>query len=495
MEGDSINADELIARMSPPHWEDQPFGCDLRRGAQGAAIAVGFYEFEDFGVWSRVSKPYLIVDRVLSGEFILTIKARAFGNNIGRSLGITVGDCTRRIVLDEVPRVLELRFDVRTDSHVVRFDDVIARSDPANDDPRSLGIGVTSLDFRRPVRHSDLEPGETRLLGAGAGTAPGVLVGFHPAEDWGSWTSQDESWVEVPKLHPGSLRLELEYRSHSASEGRNLTVECGGSSVELPVGDRWESHEVTLHPLEVSRSIKLTGWRTLPVENSGDPRALGIGVSRMAVAQIEKRRGAGSVRARLTSLRHSRRPAVPRVVRVGIPATSFVVSIDGEANDQSNSDIISAFVYAFRNNPDALLFVISPEATVSNVFSDVLYLLSRVGTYSCRVIVLPRTGDDLVPGRVLDVVDVFVRAASVEPTSSDFEKVLARGLLLLTPKNLMPEWWPAGHRTVVVPTTKRPYRIPGERFGYRRNLVEVVEWDELVNAMSAAGSLVRRAPR
>lgn len=489
MEGDSINADELIKRMSPPRWDDNSFDCDFRRGAEGVAIAVGFYEFEEFGVWSRVSKPYLIIDRMLSGEFVLTVEARAFGKNIGRELAITIGDCTRPIVLDETPTVLGLLFDVHAESNVIKFDGVTALSDPANDDPRSLGIGLTILNFRRLVKQDRVAPGESMVIGIQGDAANDILVGFHPAESWGAWTAQGDAWIVVPPLQPGTVGVEVEYRSHSANEDSLVRVDCGGSTVYLPTGDRWERQIFELRPTIESQVIHLAGLRCTQLMDSEDPRALGIGVRHLALTQI----GMSDTRS-LTTDPDATTDVVPDVremtqVSVEVPKKSFVVAIDGEANDESNSDIISAFVYAHRHHANALLFVISPESTISNVFSDVLYLLSRVGSYACRVIVIPRGNGEFIPKEILRVSRVFVLAATANPSAEDMADAMSRRRIMLGPENLLPVGARKRKRTVAIPVTLRPYRVPGERFGYRRNLVQVVEWDDLVRGMASAGNL------
>ena len=484
MYGDSIIADDLIKRMTPPEWGADEFVCELQRGSVSAAIAVGFYEFEDFGVWSRVPRPYLILDKSVSGEFVLEIEARAFGRNIDHELKVIIGDCERSLTLDETPCTREMHFCVEGNAHVVAFGGVVARSDPANDDPRSLGIGLTSLRFRRMIDLKGPEPGEDTPVTLGEGS----LVGFHSPEEWGAWTSQDEAWVQVPELAPGRVNIRLDYRSHSVNEGGSMRVECGGAVAKVPLGDRWDTTDLEMRIDEPARVIRLSGWRTSPVAGSGDPRSLGIGLGAVTIRQTGIRKPLLHIpKLRRSGGRPIVAPADATVVEAA-PKT-FVVSIDGEANQQANSDVISSFVYAFRGDDEAMMFVVAPSSTIANVFSDVLYLLSRVGSYRCRIIVVPREPDGSVPRDIMDAAGVLVIGSESTVQPADLSNLLGTRKVVLVPQNLLGTDQFRGAQVVAVPVSLRPYRVPGERFGYRRRLVEVIEWNDLVDGMSEAGRL------
>lgn len=495
MDGDHVDASDLIARMSPPQWDGELLDYDLRRGSSGTAIAVGFYELEEFGVWSRQSRPYLILDRIIEGEFVLAIEARAYGNNIGRRIDVTIGDCTRQASFEETPSVCELFFEVTEPTHVVQFGGVVARSDATSDEPRSLGIGLTRAEFRRPALQSELASNETRAVDLSSNNPDRILVGFHPAESWGAWTGQDEAWIEIPETKPGVVELYFTCRSHAGSEGRVLVVECGNSTVNLPIGDRWEMHRVRLHPTVPTRVLRLTGWRTAPVQDSGDPRSLGVGLGELSVTQIEERRRLATLLRRFSRERMQRSRRSPKSVRIQAHGRTFLVPIDGNANDPSNSDVVIAFLYAYRRDPDALLFLVCSQETIADVFSDVLYLLARVERCSCRIVVVPRDGDGRIPSRLFTASDVFIRTPTAELGQDELSAILNHGLIIVAPRNRVPEGFTDKARTVEVALTRQPDRIPGDEHGYKRSLVDVVSWDDLVDAVTRAGALVEAVGR
>ena len=487
--GTSVRADDMIDRMSPVPWDGESVVLDLKRGTNGSALVVGCYELEDFGVWTMASNPFVILPMALVGKFVLRIEARAFGQNVERNVTFTIGDCSRTARFPEQPRTVELLFEVGVPAHVLQVSGIDASSDPTSDDPRSLGIGLSSLTFEAIESAGAAAPSSDHVVDTTNNRTEGnELVGFHPAESWGSWTSDDMAWVNVPQVSPGRISIDIGFMSHARNIGREIVVECGGARSSIPIVEGWNSGVIELTPNESTGTIQLSGWLTERDESTQDPRRLGIGVGKFEVRQIALRPRWKSLLGRGTRPTVGENRSRPRkaVSLVGTTKT-FAVRIPNGSDHSVGMDIVSGFLWAFRHDKEAILFMVTGMDRATEDMADVLYLLSRVGDAECRVVVVPSETGDGIPKDIADAATVFI-CTDAGQLASGFASVEARRgrpAIVSLPSAQIPV--SEDPSVSVVPMMRRPARIHAARFGHRRQLVDTLDWGRLAATMRDEG--------
>lgn len=493
--GGEIEAGDVIKRLSPAEWEGQKVSFDFRRGTHGSALVVGCYELEDFGVWTMTSSPLVIFPMTVSGEFVLSIEARAFNTNVGREITFGFGDCTQTARFEDVPTTVDLLFSVTTPTQVLSISGIDAKSDPNADDPRSLGVGLSRFSFRRLPdmgRAGADVPTEVNL--SDGQSDPGHLAGFHPCEPWGAWTAQDLASVGTPRFEPGKVAVHIEYMSHPANAGRNLALRMADATVTLPISDGWEVVDTELTPTMAGHVVELSGWLSARNAGTGDPRKLGIGIRQLTVRQLEVNTppepGEPSSDSHLTS---RGRPRLSK--SLSIRRKVFLTDISNVSDDSVGIDVISAFLWAFKDDENSMLFVVSSARRTTEDIANVLFLLSRVGEIKCRVIVVPIEESGKIPSQVLRAADVFLVTTPDHITTGFARDGIRKGrrAVLSLPKT--EEALTRRPKTVYVPMLMRPEKIYAERFGYRRGLINAMDWGRLATAIRGEGERLDRRGR
>ena len=164
-----------------------------------ALIALGFYELEEWGVWSRTENPKLVLPYFVYGEVFIEIETVGFGPNIGREIHISIGGVTSSIALAQQPHTSIHFFNVDSPSRTIEFSNIIPSRLDEVDDPRTMAIGVSKISVAAPGLSNPVWDGTPTFIDLANQTHDQLdFVGFHSRESWGIWSETDPCHVILP---------------------------------------------------------------------------------------------------------------------------------------------------------------------------------------------------------------------------------------------------------------------------------------------------------
>jgi glycosyltransferase involved in cell wall biosynthesis len=105
----------------------------------------GFYEPESWGIWSRISAPWLLLPRQFDGRYRIALELTAYGPNVGRSARMSIGAQIQPLPLSDDFVWHEFDFDITPDDRLIQFDGLDTSGIAHSHDPRGMGIGLRSL--------------------------------------------------------------------------------------------------------------------------------------------------------------------------------------------------------------------------------------------------------------------------------------------------------------------------------------------------------------
>jgi hypothetical protein len=109
----------------------------------------GFYPRENWGCWSEAPDPWIILPFMLRGRVELEFFAQGFGDNVGRTASVSVGNARRSIALTKEPQVHAIVVDLEIPTNLIKFEGLIAESLPEVGDARTMGVGMRSLTLEQ----------------------------------------------------------------------------------------------------------------------------------------------------------------------------------------------------------------------------------------------------------------------------------------------------------------------------------------------------------
>ena len=118
-------------------------------------LPVGFYDSEGWGAWSRSSSPWIMLPKVFSGKISLTLSANAYGKNIGKTIKMRVGSITTDLVLGATLAEYKIEFDLPHPTNFICFFEIDLSDERSAADPRTLGIGISSITIESEQRACD----------------------------------------------------------------------------------------------------------------------------------------------------------------------------------------------------------------------------------------------------------------------------------------------------------------------------------------------------
>lgn len=126
-----------------------PFEIDFTHStASQVKSSSGLHRPESFGTWSFGPKVTLRLKKTLPSEFMLQLKALAFGPNVGLPATIQIGGTTHTFVLGSDLQQIDLKFIVakNTDTITITVPRPISPSQLGiNNDARVIGLGLATL--------------------------------------------------------------------------------------------------------------------------------------------------------------------------------------------------------------------------------------------------------------------------------------------------------------------------------------------------------------
>ena len=495
----SVSWSVLPDRFPCTTWDGKDAFYSAEKHANNYLVPIGFYELEEWGVWSNTSSPSLILPISIQGEVILEMVVRGFGVNVGKQISVTIGTDVRSFGLVADATKVVLAFNVQSPNRVIQFGNIVALPNEISEDSRSLGIGVHSILLTQTPIAVDPWDGLPVSLATAFGTDPEMhLVGFYPPETWGAWSETTNPVVILPFALHGRIALDLEIVGYGPNVGRTIFVQMGDQQVEIVLGASSQVVTLEFNLQEPSRMISFRDVIAESLTGAADPRTMGIGLSNVKVAKSTAIR---SWRKKLLSLREN----LPDIEKLDIsmdgasivdPHTLelkgivYVAFLTATVDSSEWKDVVTAFCWACKDVSLSTLLISVPENS-DRALLELAHEISRIGEMKCRVIVLPKNLDSESMKRILNVADFYVHVPSSLPAEKIIE--IARIPAIVSSRDDLFEFFPRGSQ-ISSKSTIQPLPIAGHKTFVQSRLYERADWGQIADAFRYSFEIISTDP-
>lgn len=311
------------------------------------------------------------------------------------------------------------------------------------------------------------------------------LVGFYGEEDWGSWSKTARPSIIFPWSITGEIELSLELAGYGENRGRTIQVHIGGETVDVVLQPKLHTHELRFTLPRLANSIQFSGLNAMPAPGARDHRTLGVGLSRMIL-----RRPAGSEPGSVAGTEGSDdiAPEMATTLRLSGPIyTSVFNPADGRKNWH---DIVTAFCWAFRDQPDKTLLLKMSHHNRSTFLGELLLLFSRLAPFQCRIIAIHGYLSVEELRSLVDTTDFFVNASLAEGQCLPLLEFMAAGVPALSPDHTAMETYINSDNAFVVGSSAQPHKWPNDPRRAFRTVSNRIDWDSLRQAYADSATVL-----
>jgi glycosyltransferase involved in cell wall biosynthesis len=352
---------------------------------------------------------------------------------------------------------------------------------------RSLPVGCTVIDnrfyeitndvfvARVPAECFDLHrwQGERVELAFKLGDKDsGLLGGFYEPEPWGTWSQFADPWVLLPFSLIGRCKLGIELIAYGPNVNTTIQVSIGEQSFALPLTDSFLCSEFIFDVRQPTNLVQFSGLDVSGIPEASDPRSMGIGVRRIWLESEDP-----------ASIAEFFSPAVEKkpfqLSLDGVVYTSVLNPGDGRKNW---TDMLSAFCFAFRDEPRAMLILKMTHRSVGAFLGEFHYMLQRIGAVKCHVVILHGYLETNVYQQLIDVSTYYVNSSCCEGLCLPLMEFMSCGVPAVAPCHTAMEDYVDSDNTFIVDSGLEAGIWPHDSRGLFRTLRYRIDWQSLMNA-------------
>ncbi len=356
-------------------WEGEPLELSLAGDEPGVTL-IGFNEPESWGVWSRSGYPWMMLDQTICGRIELEITVRGYAHNVGVPVRLELGTGCAYLMPGEHLETHVVTMQVDYPSNVLALFGVDKRAEDM-DDPWDIGLGISQLRITRleppaePQSPLELDFSSEELQ----------LEGFHEVEPVGRWTASPHCIVKLPRTVSGKVKVKITLFHMFHNEGRTIDFWLGGQRHKITLAKGVYNYKLRMSGVTATDYALLGNLGLGPGENPEDPRLLGLGVAKMSLVH----RAACKRKKNMWPHWRGFLDFLPRGEEKNILYTSIFNPNDGRKNWE---DIVTAFVYAFRENEDVTLLIKITNNDLSMFFEDIFSFFIELHPFKCRLVII-----------------------------------------------------------------------------------------------------------
>jgi len=484
---------EFFDRLPTKPWDGRRCTFTEALDSPNALLALGFYELEEWGVWSRTENPKLVLPFLVHGEVFIEIETVGFGPNIGQEVHMSIGGTNASITLSPPLHTSSHLLHVTEPSRTSEFSNIIPSRLDEVDDPRTMAIGVSKISVAAPGLSNAVWDGTPTFIDLANQTHNQLdFVGFHSRESWGIWSETDPCHVILPFSIHGDCEIQFFAQGFGENIGTSLTVSLGQSSAQFVLEQEPKQFIFRFKTEEPTHLLRISGFTSNSTRSRPGTRSMGIGIHRLQVtrppdgvlvaAKIKKRRAIISALAP-----KQRKQNTPRVAKTPSIETSGFTTV-AVFNEASNSnqwrDVVSAFLWTFRENSEATLVIQNSNVSGASFFSELMFLFFRVGDIKCRVIAIHTHDTYRYAPSLLAAADTYVHVDSsitLNHVAPHTDKRSTQ-FIISSPDDLQLE---ADNIARITPL-RQPVKTPGYLHRVERELENVLDWVRLCDEMKYA---------
>ncbi len=335
----------------------------------------------------------------------------------------------------------------------------------------------------------DGEPAELFFKAGNSGSRH--LVGFHDAEEWGSWARSDCPWISLPFSLVGSFTLELDLVPYAENSGRTLHVTIGNRVESLQIEEGLRSYQLSFTHVEAGSTVAFSGFVVGHTLNAPGLRALSLGIARLRVTPSVSAEAAvaGPVAASATVSKGEVTELAQRVDLqfAGRVYTTILNPEDGRKNWE---DIVTAFCFAFRDDSSKTLVLKLTCPDMSPTWGRLFHLFSQLNPFACRVVVIHGflSADEM--GALVEVTDFVVNASSAEGQCLPLLEFMSAGVPAIAPCHTAMASYINPENAIVLASSKVNTCWPQDPRGVERTFCYRIDWESLRECFVQSAALM-----
>lgn len=459
--------------------------------AEEPLIALGFYELEEWGVWSRASSPILVLPFFVSGQLEVTITAMGYGLNIDQEITVNIGDASAKVLLTPNLRKTSIVLDISSPSRKIEFGGIKAVTIDDINDPRTMGVGISQISITSLSRETEPWNGAPIFVDlANDEVSQLQFAGFCEQEPWGIWSMTKECYIVLPYSVHGLCEIQIFAQSFSQNSGRELCISLGDSHVRFVVEEEPRQYIFRFNPSQPSNLLTISGLA--PESTPTDPRTLGIGIHRLQMTRPPEAEIAPVKKTK--TLQINKQPKLKNLLKqktYSLKKHDDVYSAlfsDTSGNNEWR-DVVSAFIWNFREDKNVVLIVKNSNASAALFFSELMFLFYRVGGMKCRIIAIHE--HDIRS----DVDSIILASHAYVHTDGSILPELGLDRIMNSQKLSIVSSFDerlSNKATIFIKPNRQPKKIRGSVFGVEKDLEYILDWDRLATAVRSSHDLLHR---
>jgi len=294
-----------------------------------------------------------------------------------------------------------------------------------------------------------------------------LLVGFNGEEAWGVWSRDAKAWVQLPWAIEGEVLITLRAGAFGTNAGRILSLCVGGETHRFE--PRAETGEFVFH-CSLDRACNLLVFEGMlperPAEGA-DTRFLGIALQELSISRPE---GAES----------GMQPDGPSMVLpLRLEGCVYVAIFNPKDGRKNWQDIVTAFCFAFRQQPQATLILKMTHHDVSRYIEEVFLLLRKLAPFCCRVVVLHGYLERAAYRELVAATDFIVNASAGEGQCLPLMEYMSAGVPAIAPRNTAMRDYLSPESALIVESSAEPAYFPQDPRQVLGTLRQRISWQSL----------------
>lgn len=139
------------------NWSGKILRLGFSRTDEFSAYMGGFYKSEEWGTWSRIEEPWILLPYRISGVVNLKISARGYGHNVDKEIVVSIGNESKKILLRDDFSDMFVSFHPDASDNILKFSGLDLTSIAGVRDPRFMGIGLRYIEISGDPCEKDAE--------------------------------------------------------------------------------------------------------------------------------------------------------------------------------------------------------------------------------------------------------------------------------------------------------------------------------------------------
>jgi hypothetical protein len=358
-----------------------------------------------------------------------------------------------------------------------------------------MGIGISQLSIRGLPREKVAWDGSPSFIDLANDKEDHLkFVGFCDQEPWGIWSRQQESYIVLPSSVQGACEIQIFAQTFGQNKGREICLTLGDSQVRFIAEEEPKQYIFRFNPTQSSNLMIINGLA--PESTSTDPRTLGIGIHRLQMTRPAD--------AEPVSMNQSKTPKIKKQPKTKKKSeldtyslkkrdTVYSVLFSEESENHEWREVVSAFVWSFRDNKNAVLIVNNSSASAASFFSDLMFLFYRIGEMKCRILAIH--SHDVQPDidAVVSASHVYIHTDTSIASENGLNKIHNSNKISIVSSSEHEKF--VENATILIKPNRRPKKKRGSLYGIEKELEHVLDWNQLVGAIQTAHDLLEESSK